>query len=53
MFQTGLVPTTMAKASKGSTSGSGKEGILLTSKQFNFDLEDDDFEDTCRGFVPK
>ena len=25
----------------------------MTTKWFNFDLEDDDFEDMCRSFVPK
>ena len=52
-FQPGLVPTITAKASNRSAPGSGKEGILPTSKRFNFDLEDDDFEDMCHGFVPK
>ena len=31
----------------------GKEGILPTRKRFNFDLEDADFKDMCRGFVHK
>ena len=53
MLQPGLVPTIMAKASKHSAAGFGKEGILPTSKWFNFDLKDDDLEDMCRGFVPK
>ena len=52
-FEPGLVPTIMVKSTKRSASGSSKEGILLTTKQFNFDLEDDDFKDMCRGFVPK
>ena len=52
-FEPGLVPTIMAKCTKHSAFGSSKEGILPTIKQFNFDLEDDDFEDMCRGFVPK
>ena len=43
----------MAKGFKCLASGSGKEGILLTSKRFNFDLEDNAFEDMCRGFMPK
>ena len=45
MFEPGLVPTIMAKSSKLSVSGSGKEGILLTAKPFNINLDDDDFED--------
>ena len=51
-FEPDLVPTIMAKSSKRSASGSGKEGILLTVKQFNFNLKDNDFKDICRGFVP-
>ena len=42
----------MMKCTKRSVTGSSKEGILPTTKRFNFDLEDDDFEDMCRGFVP-
>ena len=42
----------MTKSKKRSESGSSKEGILATTKRSNFDLEDDDFEDMCRGFVP-
>ena len=43
----------MAKSAKLSASGSGEEGILATAKLFNFNLEDDDFEDMCHGFMPK
>ena len=52
-FEPGLLPTIMAKSTKRSASGSSKDGILPTTKQFNFDLEDDDFKDVCCGFVPK
>ena len=52
-LEPGVVPTTMMKSSKCSASGSGKEGILLTTKQFNFNLKVDDFEDMCCGFVLK
>ena len=52
-FEPDLVPTIMAKSSKRSASGSGKEGILPTVKQFNLNLEDNDFKEMCRGFVPE
>ena len=47
------VSTIMAKASKRAALGRGKENTLPISKQFNFDLENGDFEDMCLGFVPK
>ena len=52
MFEPGLVSTIMAKSAKLSASGNSKEGILPTAK-FNFNLEDDDVEDMCHGFMPK
>ena len=53
LFELVLVPTIMARASKCVASGSSKESIPLTSEQFNFDFEDDDFKDMCLGFMPK